>query len=323
MYRAYSTRASDQSPSGMKFDNSATMKEILKTRLALATLLDFNNYAEYSLATKMVKTPAAVIEFLQKLVAASLPKAREEFNELTEFAKKELGIHKMEIWDVAFASEKLRQYRYDISQEALRHYFPESTVLKGLFAIASRLFNVRIEELKNIDRWHPNVRCFALYDAHNELCSYFYFDLYARQNKRGGAWMDNMRSRHRLSNGELQKPIAFVVCNFAPPVGNGPALFNHDNVLTLFHEFGHALQHMLTTIDYVDISGINGIPWDAVEVASQFFENWAWEKESLILLRSHYKTRETLPDVLYEKMQRAKNFQSAMQMVRQLELALF
>ena len=323
MYSAYCTRASDQGPTAKRWDNSAVMQDILKCRHELAHLLGFKNFAEYSLATKMVKTAQQAIDFLNQLVDASLPKAREEFKELSEFAKKELGIKKLAVWDVTYASEKLRQHRYALSQEALRPYFPEPQVLQGLFDVVGRLFNIRIEALKDIDVWHPDVRCFALYDAQNELRSYFYFDLYARKNKRGGAWMDDARPRRRLMNGELQLPIAFVTCNFNPPVGKDPALFSHIDVVTLLHEFGHALQHMLTKIDYADVSGISGIPWDAVEVASQFLENWAWEKESLNLLARHYKTGAPLPDELVEKMYNAKNFQSAMLMMRQLEFALF
>ena len=323
IYHAFCTRASDQGPTASRWDNSDVMQDILKCRLELSRLLGFNNFAEYSLATKMVKTPQEAIDFLNQLVDASLPKARAEFKDLSEFSKKELGIKKLEIWDVTFASEKLRQHRYAISQEELRPYFPEPQVLQGLFDIVDRLFNVRIEELHTVDVWHQDVRCFALYDVKGELRSYFYFDLYARGNKRGGAWMDDARPRHRLNNSELQLPIAFVTCNFNPPVGKDPALFSHIDVVTLLHEFGHALQHMLTKIDYVDVSGINGIPWDAVEVASQFLENWAWEKEPLKLLSKHYKTGEPLPDALFNKMHKAKNFQSAMLMVRQLEFALF
>lgn len=323
MYSAYCARASDQGPAAKRWDNSAVMQDILKCRHELAHLLGFKNFAEYSLATKMVKTAQQAIDFLNQLVDASLPKAREEFKELSEFAKKELGIKKLAVWDVTYASEKLRQHRYALSQEELRPYFPEPQVLQGLFDVVGRLFNIRIEALKDIDVWHPDVRCFALYDAQNELRSYFYFDLYARKNKRGGAWMDDARPRRRLMNGELQLPIAFVTCNFNPPVGKDPALFSHIDVVTLLHEFGHALQHMLTKIDYADVSGISGIPWDAVEVASQFLENWAWEKESLNLLARHYKTGAPLPDEVVEKMYNAKNFQSAMLMMRQLEFALF
>ncbi|WP_423063285.1 oligopeptidase A [Candidiatus Paracoxiella cheracis] len=323
MYRAYTTRASDQGPTAKQWDNTEIMQDILKYRLELARLLDFNNFAEYSLATKMVKQPQQALDFLYQLVEASLPKAREEFTELSEFAAKELGIANLEAHDVIFASEKLRQHRYAISQEELRPYFPEPQVLEGLFAIVKRLFNVRIEERKDADVWHPDVRCFALYDAKNELRSYFYFDLYARENKRGGAWMDDARPRRRLGNGELQLPIACVTCNFNPPVGSDPALFSHIDVVTLLHEFGHALQHMLTKIDYADVSGISGVPWDAVEVASQFLENWAWEKESLDLLAKHYKTGEPLPDELYQKMRKAQNFQAAILMMRQLQFALF
>ena len=323
IYYAFNTRASDQGPNAGEWDNSDTMQAILNARLELAQLLGFNNYAEYSLVTKMVETPSQALEFLQRLAKASLSKAREEFKELSDFAQKELGIKELQAWDITFASEKLRQRRYAVSQEDLRPYFPESQVLEGLFAIVNKLFKVRIEEITDVDTWHPTVRCFAVYDADDKLRSYFYFDLYARKNKRGGAWMDDARGRRRLNNNELQIPIAFVTCNFHAPVGDDPALFSHDDVVTLFHEFGHALQHMLTKIDYIDVSGINGIPWDAVEVASQFLENWAWQQEAIQLIAKHYKTGQALPDELYQKMRKAKNFQSALRMMRQLEFSLF
>ena len=323
MYRAYSTRASDQGSSTGKFDNSQVMLDILKCRLELAKLLDFNNYAEESLATKMVTKTHDVLAFLHQLVEASKGKAHEEYDQLCKFATAECGINNVQAHDIAYLSEKLRQTRYDISQEQLRPYFPESQVTQGLFAIVKKLFSVTVEPVDNVDVWHPDVRCYALFDASGALVSHVYFDLYARENKRGGAWMDEYCVRRHLKNGETQLPIAYVTCNFNGPIGDDPALFKHDEVVTLFHEFGHALQHMLTTIEYADVSGINGIPWDAVEVASQFLENWAWQKESLSLIAKHYKSGEALPDDLFEKMLLAKNFQTAMMMVRQLEFALF
>jgi oligopeptidase A len=322
IYEAYSTRASDQGPSAGKFDNTSVMHQILENRLALAKLLDFNSYAEKSLATKMVDDAQQVLDFLNKLVEASLPKAKEDFEALKDFAHKELGIADFAAWDVTYASEKLREARYAISQEQLRPYFPESQVVDGLFKIVNKLFGVRMQRLDNVDVWHDDVKAFAMYDQDDNLIAAFYFDLYARQNKRGGAWMDDCQGRRR-SNGTVQLPVAYVNCNFNGPSEGVPALFKHDDVVTLFHEFGHALQHMLTKIDYADVSGINGVPWDAVEVASQFLENWAWQKESIGLISKHYKTGESLPDALFEKMNHAKNFQSAMQMVRQLEFALF
>ncbi|MCH9643816.1 MAG: M3 family metallopeptidase [Gammaproteobacteria bacterium] len=323
MYHAYSTRASDQGPNAGKFDNSQVMIDILQCRLALAKLLDFNNHAEQSLATKMVKKTDDVLHFLQKLVNASKDSAEQEFEDLLEFAKTDCNIDDIRAFDVAYVSEKMRQQRYDISQEQLRPYFPESQVIRGLFAIVKKLFSVNIKPVNNVDVWHSDVRCYALTDDAGTLVSHVYFDLYARENKRGGAWMDEYCVRRHLKNGETQLPIAFVTCNFSGPIGKDPALFKHDEVVTLFHEFGHALQHMLTKIEYADVSGINGIPWDAVEVASQFLENWAWQKESLALIAKHYQTGESLPDALFEKMLQAKNFQAATMMMRQLEFALF
>lgn len=323
MYHAYVTRASDQGPQAGKFDNSSVMEKISQQRLALAQLLDFATYADYALAARMVTSTTQAIDFLQKLVSASLPQARAEFAALSEFARSELNLTELKPWDVAYASEKLRQRRYAISPEDLRPYFPQPQVLAGLFAIVNRLFGITIELQPTADVWHPDVRCYAVYDEQHQLRSYFYIDLYARENKRGGAWMDDCRGRRRLPNGDIQIPIAFLTCNFTPPVGDQPALFTHDEVITLFHEFGHTLQHMLTNVDYLDVSGINGIPWDAVELPSQFLENWAWEKASLALIAKHYQTGEPLPEELFQRLLKAKNFQSGMQMVRQLEFALF
>lgn len=323
MYWAYITRASNEGPNAGKWDNSQVMQAILQKRLNLVRFLEFNNYAEYSLATKMVKKPEKVLSFLQQLIALSLPKAKQEFAELCQFAKENFNVEYLEAWDIAYYSEKLRQHRYAISQEELRPYFPEYKVVAGLFAIVEKLFQVRCQEIHDFDSWHPDVRCFALYDKTGKLCSAFYFDLYARENKRGGAWMDDCRVRRRLANGRLQIPVAYVTCNFNAPIGDEPALFTHEEVITLFHEFGHSLQHMLTKIDYTDVSGINGVPWDAVEVASQFLENWAWEKESLAFISEHYQSKQSLPNEMFAKMHRAKNFQAAMMMMRQLEFALF
>ncbi len=323
MYTAYCTRASDQGPNAGQWDNGPVMQDILKQRLELAQLLGFKNYAERSLATKMVKDPQAVLQFLGQLVDASYATAKQEFAELGEFARSQFNVSELQPWDIAYYSEKLRQHRYAISQEELRPYFPEDKVVNGLFTIVQKLFGITIKALNNVDTWHPDVRCFAIYDQDQQLRAQFYFDLYARENKRGGAWMDECRVRRQLANGQAQIPVAYVTTNFGAPVGDEPALFKHDEVITLFHEFGHALQHMLTKIDYADVSGINGVPWDAVEIASQFLENWGWEKESIKMISGHYQTGEPLPDELIEKMHRAKNFQSAMQMMRQLEFALF
>ena len=322
IYEAYVTRASDKGPFARQWDNTQVMHEILENRLKLASLLDFKNYAEKSLATKMVKDTQQVLDFLNQLVEASLPRAQEEFAALKAYANEQLGIKDFQAWDVTYASEKLRESRYAVSQETLRPYFPESRVIEGLFAIVHKLFNVTMRPLEGVDVWHKDVKVYALYDGKDRLIAAFYFDLYARQDKRGGAWMDDCQSRRRLDDA-LQLPVAYVNCNFNGPSGDTPALFKHDDVVTLFHEFGHALQHMLTKIEFSEVSGINGIPWDAVEVASQFLENWAWQRESINLISGHYQTGEPLPESLFEKMNRAKNFQSAMMMMRQLEFALF
>lgn len=322
MYHAYCTRASDQGPNAGEFDNTGVMQEILKKRLELARLLGFPSFAHYSLARKMVKKPEQVLDFLNDLVTAALPRAKEEFAELQEFAKS-LGTSDLQAWDVAYFSEKLSEHRYAISEETLRPYFPEKQVIDGLFTIVQKLFSIRMEKVEHFDTWHKDVQCFALYNAEGKIFSYLYMDLYARENKRGGAWMDELQTRRKLVNGEVQLPIAFLVCNFSRPLEGKPALFTHDEVLTLFHECGHSLQHMLTKIDYAGVSGIRGIPWDAVEIASQFLENWAWEKSGIDLISSHFETHEPLSQELFDKMHRAKNFQSAMQMVRQLEFSLF
>lgn len=322
MYNAYHTRSSDQGPNAGKWDNTQVMHQILMARKKLAQLLGYKNYAELSLVPKMAKNSEEVLHFLNSLALASVKKAREEFAELQQFAKEKYGIDQVEAWDVSYLSEKLQEFRYDISQEALRPYFPESQVINGLFKIVQKLFGISIKEMKGIDVWHPDVRFFKIEDEKGELIGQFYLDLYARQNKRGGAWMDECRAR-RQTNSHLQIPIAFLTCNFNRPVGGKPALFNHEEVQTLFHEFGHGLHHMLTKINYASVSGINGVPWDVVEVPSQFLENWCWEKEAFAYISKHYQTGETLPDDLFEKMLRAKNFQSAIGMVRQLEFAIF
>ncbi|MDF3054242.1 MAG: prlC [Gammaproteobacteria bacterium] len=323
MYEAYITRASDQGPNANQFDNTHVIEEILKAKQALAHLLDFNHYAAYSLATKMVKKTDDVLGFLNKLADASLARAREEFQQLKDFAQKTYQRDTLHPWDISYYSEKLRQAEYAVSAEDFRPYLPESTVLNGLFQTVQKLYNIRIEPVTDPDVWKPEVKLFAIYDAQNTLRGYFYTDLYARTGKRGGAWMDDCRIRRITLDNQLQLPVAFITCNFSGPVGDKPALFTHDEVTTLFHEFGHAIQHLMTKISRAGVSGINGVPWDAVEIASQFMESWCWEKEGLDLIARHYQTNEPLPDALFEKLLKAKDFQSAMQMVRQLQLSLF
>jgi len=323
MYYAYVTRASEKGPDAGKFDNSAVMDETLALRHELAQLLDFSNFAEMSLATKMADTPEQVTEFLEDLAARSLPQARDEVKEIKDFARKNFNATKLEAWDLPYFAEKLKQRSYEISDEMLRPYFPEDQVLNGLFEVTERLFSVQIREVEGKDTWHPHVRYFEISDQQGEQRAGFYLDLYARSKKRGGAWMADCAVRRRLPDGQLQKPLAYLTCNFNKPVGDKPALFTHDEVITLFHEFGHGLHHMLTRMDVAGVSGINGVAWDAVELPSQFLENWCWQEEALSFISKHFESGETLPQDLLSRMLKARNFNSAMQMVRQLEFSLF
>lgn len=322
LYRAYSTRASDQGPKAGEWDNSAVMQEILDLRHELAQLLGFDTYADYSLATKMAQSPQQVVSFLEDLATETRPIAERELAELKAFAQERDGIEELMAWDVTYYGEKLKQARYDISQQELRPYFPLPKVLDGMFTIAGRLFDLDVEEQSNFDSWHNDVRLFAL-KRNGEPFAYCYLDPFARSGKRGGAWMDDCRVRRRLSDSRLQLPVAYLVCNFTPPLPGQPALLTHDEVTTLFHEFGHGLHHMLTQMEEADISGINGVAWDAVELPSQFMENWCWEPEALALISGHHETGEPLPQSLLDKMLAAKHFQSAMMMLRQLEFSLF
>ncbi len=322
VYEAFGTRASDQGPYAGQWDNGEVMEQILALRHELARLLGFSDYAERSLATKMARSSDEVLAFVGDLAERSVPKARAELAEVTAFAREHHGVEAIEPWDLAYFSEKLRVHRYAISQEDLRPYFPLPRVVSGLFAIVERLFDIRIQEVTGIDTWHPDVRFFEIRDQAGQLRGQFYLDAYARQSKRSGAWMDVCTNRIHTSSYD-QLPVAYLVCNFSPPVGDQPSLLTHSEVQTLFHEFGHGLHHMLTKIDYPAIAGINGVPWDAVELPSQFLENWCWEREPLDLIAAHWESAEPVPDDLYERMHAAKNFQSGMQMVRQLEFALF
>jgi oligopeptidase A len=323
LYEAYVTRASDQGPTKGRWDNTPIMEEILGCRHELANLLGFPNYAEYSLAIKMADTPKRVLDFLYDLVERSKAAGEQEMLELTQFAKTRDGIEQLEAWDIAFYSEKLRQQKYDFSQEELKPYFPVNKVMSGMFAVFNKLYGLKIIEKTHVDTWHPQVNFFEVYDETDNLRGCFYTDLYARPHKRDGAWMDECRVRRHLTDGSMQIPVAFLTCNFTRPIDHHPALLNQYEVETLFHEFGHCLHHMLTKIDYAPISGINGVPWDAVEFPSQIMEHWCTEKETIALISGHYQTGECLPDVIYNKLLAAKNFQSALQMLRQLEFALF
>ncbi len=323
LYEAYVTRASDQGPHAGTYDNTLLINEILKLRHEQAQLLGFKNYAELSIATKMAESPQHVMEFMLDLVSRAKNQAVEEFNSLAQFANEKCDISTLQPWDIAFVSEKRRKNLFDLSQEELRPYFPQPKVMAGLFTIIKNLYGITLEEIKGVDVWHKDVQCFAVIDKHNQVRGYVYSDLYARPHKRGGAWMDSMQSRRKLFNGAVQFPIATLTCNFAKPSANKPATLSHDEVVTLFHEMGHCLHHLLTQVDYLSSSGINGVEWDAVELPSQFFENWCWEKNALALLTAHVDTGEPLPEELFNRLINTKNFQSAMAMLRQLEFSLF
>lgn len=322
-YLAYITRASELGPNEGEFDNSAIIDETLALRHEKAQLLGYANYAELSLATKMAESTELVMEFLEDLSKRSIKQAEVEFQTLERFAYNEHRIDNLRPWDVNYFSEKLRQHKFDLSQEELRPYFPQPKVMQGMFEIVNRLFGVHFERKEEVETWHPDVEFYEVYDANNQLRGQLYTDLYARPNKRSGAWMDECQVRRRLADGSIQLPIAFLTCNFAKSSDDVPACLSHQEVVTLFHEFGHCLHHLLTTVDYAAASGINGVEWDAVELPSQFLENWCWHPSALELLSEHTETKKSLPPEYIEKLEAAKNFQSAMAMVRQLELALF
>jgi oligopeptidase A len=321
MYTAYMTRASDQGPTAEQWDNTALIEEILQLRQELAQLLGFANYAELSIEPKMAQNTAQVLEFLRELAQKSRVQAERDLNELRHWAEETHGVSNMEVWDVPYYSEKLKEARYQISQEALRPYFTLPKVLEGLFALNKTLFDIDIFLQEGVETWHQDVLFYRVERGGKPL-AYFYLDLFAREGKRGGAWMAECRVRRRTAE-KLQLPVAYLVCNFNAPVGDTPSLLTHNEVTTLFHEFGHGLHHMLTQVDVAAVSGINGVAWDAVELPSQFMENWCWEPSVLKSLSGHHKTGEALPDELIEKMLAAKNFQAAMMILRQIEFALF
>ena len=321
-YQAYATRASELGPNAGQWDNTELMEQILALRYEKAQLLGFNNYAELSLATKMANKPDDVIHFLEDLAVKSGPQAHKDLAELRDFAKQYCGIDDLQSWDVGYVSEKMRQHYYQLSQEEVKSYFPITRVLPGLFAVLEKLYGLSITEITDFDSWHEDVRFFQIHDENGQLRGRFYIDLYARAKKRGGAWMDDCVGRKKTAD-DIQIPVAYLNCNFAPPTGDIPALLTHDDVITLFHECGHGLQHMLTLVDHLGVSGINGVEWDAVELPSQFMENWCWEQEALALISGHYQSGEVLPESLFKKMLAAKNFQAGMMMVRQIEFSLF
>jgi len=322
VYEAFLTRASDQGPNAGKWDNGPLIKEIMALRYELAQILGFNNYAERSLAKKMASSTDEVLGFLNELAGKTKPVAEKEVSELKEFANASGQSGDVQSWDVGYFGEKLRQHRYSISQEELRPYFPAKHVTKGMFDCVHRLFNIDIELSTEASVWDSDVTFYNIKRNGQHIAS-FYLDLYARSNKRGGAWMADCRVRRRDLDNELVKPVAFLTCNFTPPVGDKPALLTHNEVTTLFHEFGHGLHHMLTQMEVYEVSGINGVAWDAVELPSQFLENWCWQPEALQLISSHFETGEPLPEDMLNKMLAAKNFQAGIQMVRQLEFSIF
>jgi len=265
-----------------------------------AKIIGFNNYAEVSIAAKMAETTQQVLSFLENLVDKSKPQAEKEFNDLSLYASKHCEINKLQAWDIMYVSEKLKQKEYGISQQELKPYFPAEEVIQGLFSIVNRLYGIKITEKNNVDVWHEDVQFFEILDEENKLRGQFYLDLYTRNNKRGGAWMDECIGRMKVDS-KIQTPVAYLTCNLTPPVANKPALLSHNEVTTLFHEFGHGLQHMLTKVDSLSVSGISGVEWDAVELPSQFMENWCWEKQGLEMMTSHVDTGEALPENLYKK----------------------
>jgi oligopeptidase A len=321
-YLAYMTRAARTGPHAPELDNTELIERILKLREEAASLLGFDHYAALSLATKMAESAEEVIGFLVDLAGRAVPAARRELAELEAYACEDLGGDSLKPWDVPYYAEKLREARFGISQEALKPWFPVERVLAGMFAIVGRLYGVSIAQVPVRSTWHPAVRLFEIRDSRDCVRGRFFVDLYAREAKRGGAWMDECVNRRRLGE-RVQIPVAHLVCNLSPPVGDKPALLTHQEVITLFHEFGHGLHHMLTQVDYADAAGINGVEWDAVELPSQFMENWCWQEEALALISGHYQTGEPLPAPEIAKLRSAKNFHAALAMVRQLEFALF
>ena len=323
LYQAYNTRASDQGPNAGKWDNTDIIKQILSLRDELAKLLGFETYADKSLATKMAETTSQVTAFLTDLASKAKPQGEKELADLKRYAYEFFGASDIKPWDIAYYSEKQKQHLYTINDEELRPYFPEQRVVSGLFEVVRRIFGITAKQRHDVEVWAPEVKFYDLYAANGELKGSFYLDLYAREHKRGGAWMDDCIGQMRFADGHLQKPVAYLTCNFNRPIGDKPALFTHNEVTTLFHEFGHGLHHMLTEIEVSSVAGINGVPWDAVELPSQFLENWCWQPEALEFISGHYQTGESLPKEMLDKMLDAKNFQAALFILRQLEFGLF
>ncbi len=321
LYEGYMTRASDQGPTAGQWDNAQLIEDILTLKQELAVLLGFDHYTELSIAPKMANSSDQVLDFLQKLADQSKPFAQNELHELQVWVKEHYNIETLNAWDVPYYSEKLKQAKFETSQEALRPYFPLPQVKQGLFDLVGQLFNVSIKPDEDVALWHKDAAFYRIYRNDKPIAA-FYLDAYAREGKRGGAWMADCRVRRKTVQG-IQLPVAFLVCNFNAPVGDAPCLLTHNEVTTLFHEFGHGLHHMLTQVDVAAVSGINGVAWDAVELPSQFLENFCWEPEVLAKISKHYQSGQCLPQEEIKKLLAAKNFQSAMMMVRQLEFSIF
>ncbi len=321
MYEAYVTRASESGPDAGRWDNSTIIDDILRLRREKAALLGFDDYVDYTLQTRMAENGQTVSAFLSQLSTATKPSAEREFLELSTFASQD-GMTALQAWDLPYYSEKLRQQLYDISQEDVRPWFPLDKVLPGLFGVVGRLYGLTIRQNTNVETWHSDVRYYEISDSAGNARGRFFLDLFARKGKRGGAWMGDGIS-HKETAKETQNPLAWLVTNFSPPTAGRPSLLSHDEVVTLFHEFGHGLHHMLTRIAYPAVSGINGVPWDAVELPSQMMENWAWQNEVLEMISGHFETGEPLPEKMIKRLNDAKNFQAGMLLLRQLEFALF
>ena len=323
MYLAYASRASKKFPVSGKWDNTKIIEDILLLRQEVSKILGYKNYAEYSLATKMAKSTNEVIDFLESLKIKAISKSKKEMSVLRKFAKKNYNLKTINPWDIAYIAEKYKEENFGISQEELKQYFPVENVITGLFKLVKSLYGIDVKLKKTKEVWHEDVRLYEIFDRNKKLRGKFYFDLYARQNKRGGAWMDECIQRRKKLSGSIQSPVAFITCNSSPPSKTSPAFFTHYDVETLFHEFGHGLQHMLTTVNYAGISGISGVEWDAVELPSQFMENWCWEKDVLDTFAFHYKTKKKLPNSLFKKLLATKNYNTGLALLRQIEFSLF
>jgi oligopeptidase A len=322
-YEAWFTKASDQGPNAGKWDNTSLYEEILALCHEKALLLGFKNYAELSLATKMAENTGEVMEFLKNLAERAKPFALREYEELSAFAKKRDGVETLELWDIGYYTDQLKKEKFGVSAQEIREYFPLSKVLPGMFKIVEKLYGIQLEECTDFVLWHKDAKFFKIFSKNGELLSGLYMDLYSRKNKRGGAWMDEAVSRRRMLDGEIVPPVAYLNHNIEAPVGDADALLSHDDVLTLFHEFGHTLHHMLTKAEVYAVSGIHGVEWDAVELPSQFMEGWCWTEEGLNLISGHYKTGAKLPHELFEKMLGARNFGQGLDTMRQLIFSIF